>query len=382
VSILESLSFRGRGATQRRRRLLPAGATGPRAHRSRRAAGVRSRDPHEDGDTGGAGELVEAVEVGQGMLGGLDGVARLRQQLSVSRMRRLMVSGRTRNRAARAVGAGRAGSRAVASIRSRSARSGRRGSRCPAASPDGGTRMPQAPAHSATATAARPVTVLPLAPPGGVTTGVDGATADHVVAVVDVTGTVVDRFTVPATVVGLRELVRAPRRGRRGRDRTRRRTGRRHPARRPDGPADQPQPGHNLRGRDGSAGNEDDRSDCRVTALDRGACLVEPAHADADSAVARSMPSWQSRRRCGRRSPARSPVICSTTTTWRGRAARPAAGHGAPRAGLQPARHRRAARASRVAGRRRTAGRRRRGLSGPQGVSHLCRPTHRRGDSR
>jgi hypothetical protein len=31
-----------------------------------------------------------------------------------------------------------------------------------------------------------------------------------------------------------------------------------------------------------------------------------------------------------------------------------------------------------VAGRRRTAGRRRRG---PQGIPHLCRPTHRRGDS-
>src|SRR4051812_25571231 len=107
-------------------------------------------------------------------------------------MRRVMGSGGTRDRAARAGGAGRAGSGGGASTRSRSARSGRRGSRCPAASPDGGPRMPQAPAHSATAPAARPVTVLPLAPPGGDTAGVYGATADHVVAVVDVTGTVVD----------------------------------------------------------------------------------------------------------------------------------------------------------------------------------------------
>jgi hypothetical protein len=66
----------------------------------------------------------------------------------------------------------------------------------------------------------------------------------------------------------------------------------------------------------------------------------------------------------------------------RGRTARPAARtYGAPRAGLQAARHRRAARAPRVAGRRRTAGRRRRSLSGPLGIPHLCRPTHRRGDS-
>ena len=66
----------------------------------------------------------------------------------------------------------------------------------------------------------------------------------------------------------------------------------------------------------------------------------------------------------------------------RGRTARPAARtYGAPRAGLQPARHRRVARAPRVAGRRRTAGRRRRSFSGPQGIPHLCRPTHRRGDS-
>lgn len=81
--------------------------------------------------------------------------------------------------------------------------------------------------------------------------------------------------------------------------------------------------------------------------------------------------------------PARSPVTCSTTTTW-GEAERHALrqGHtGAPRAGLQAARHCRAARALRVAGRRRTAGRRRRSLSGPQGIPRLCRPTHRRGDS-
>ncbi len=56
------------------------------------------------------------------------------------------------------------------------------------------------------------VAVLPELPPGGVTAGVDWATTDHVVAVVDVTGSAIDRFTVPASAVGLRELVRRLRR--------------------------------------------------------------------------------------------------------------------------------------------------------------------------
>src|SRR5215469_889272 len=48
---------------------------------------------------------------------------------------------------------------------------------------------------------------LPGTPPGSVTAGLDWATEDHVVAIVDSTGQVVTRFTVPHTAAGLRELV-------------------------------------------------------------------------------------------------------------------------------------------------------------------------------
>lgn len=44
--------------------------------------------------------------------------------------------------------------------------------------------------------------------PGGVTAGLDWTTDDHVVAIVDSVGEVVQRFTVPHTAAGLRELVR------------------------------------------------------------------------------------------------------------------------------------------------------------------------------
>lgn len=54
-----------------------------------------------------------------------------------------------------------------------------------------------------------PVPDLPASPPGEVTAGLDWATEDHVVAVVDTAGQVVTRFTVPHTAAGLRELVRS-----------------------------------------------------------------------------------------------------------------------------------------------------------------------------
>src|SRR5664280_41711 len=49
---------------------------------------------------------------------------------------------------------------------------------------------------------------LPTNPPNGRTAGVDWAKDDHVVAVVDSTGTAIDRFTVPHTDTGLAELTR------------------------------------------------------------------------------------------------------------------------------------------------------------------------------
>jgi len=53
---------------------------------------------------------------------------------------------------------------------------------------------------------------LPAVASGGVTAGLDWATDDHSVAVVDVTGTVVERFTVEHNAGGLAELVRRLRR--------------------------------------------------------------------------------------------------------------------------------------------------------------------------
>jgi transposase len=110
---------------------------------------------------------------------------------------------------------------------------------------------------------------LPAIPPGGVTAGLDWATDDHVVAVVDTRGQVADRFTVAHTAAGLDELVRrltaagatelALERG--------------------DGPVVDalleagitmvvisPNQLKNLRSRYGSAGNKDDRFDAYVLA--------------------------------------------------------------------------------------------------------------------
>ncbi|MGI8528342.1 MAG: IS110 family transposase [Geodermatophilaceae bacterium] len=49
---------------------------------------------------------------------------------------------------------------------------------------------------------------LPKSPPAGLTAGVDWAKDDHVVAVVDSTGQVTDRFTIDHTEAGLAELIK------------------------------------------------------------------------------------------------------------------------------------------------------------------------------
>jgi hypothetical protein len=68
------------------------------------------------------------------------------------------------------------------------------------------------PDHAPAPASATGPAVLPDVPPGGITAGVDWATSDHVVAVVDARGTVIDRFAVDAAAAGLRELVRRLRR--------------------------------------------------------------------------------------------------------------------------------------------------------------------------
>ena len=120
-------------------------------------------------------------------------------------------------------------------------------------------------AESATA----PANVLPDVPPGGVTAGLDWATADHAVAVVDDKGTVVERFVVDTTGAGLRELVRLLRRAHVGEV----------AIERGDGLVVDtllnagltvvviaPNQVSNLRGRYGSARNKDDRFDAFVLA--------------------------------------------------------------------------------------------------------------------
>jgi transposase len=109
----------------------------------------------------------------------------------------------------------------------------------------------------------------PGTPPGGVTAGIDWASADHAVCIVDAAGAVVGRFSVPHTAEGLRALVhRLAKAGvaevaiERG-----------------DGPVVDallqagvtvvvitPRQVKNLRSRYGSAGNKDDRFDAYVLA--------------------------------------------------------------------------------------------------------------------
>jgi transposase len=114
-----------------------------------------------------------------------------------------------------------------------------------------------------------PTTVLSAIPPGGVTAGLDWATDDHVVAIVDSAGQVLARFTVAHTAAGLGELVR--RLAQAGVTEI--------AIERSDGPVIDtlldagvtvvvisPNQLKNLRGRYGSAGNKDDRFDAYVLA--------------------------------------------------------------------------------------------------------------------
>jgi transposase len=114
-----------------------------------------------------------------------------------------------------------------------------------------------------------PPTSLPTTPPGGVTAGLDWASADHAVAIVDGAGQVTARFTVAHTTAGLRELVR----------RLAQAGAAEIAIERSDGPVIDtllaagvtvvvisPNQLKNLRSRYGSAGNKDDRFDAYVLA--------------------------------------------------------------------------------------------------------------------
>lgn len=110
---------------------------------------------------------------------------------------------------------------------------------------------------------------LPEAPPGGVTAGVDWASADHVACVVDGAGRVISRFTVQHTADGLKALVKGLAKVKAGEV----------AIERGDGPMVEalleagftivvisPNQVKNLRSRYGSAGNKDDRFDAFVLA--------------------------------------------------------------------------------------------------------------------
>jgi transposase len=110
---------------------------------------------------------------------------------------------------------------------------------------------------------------LPESPPGGVTAGIDWASADHAVCIVDAAGAVVTRFAVEHTGEGLRDLVR----------RLARAGAVEAAIERGDGPLVDallgagvrvvvitPRQVKNLRSRYGSAGNKDDRFDAYVLA--------------------------------------------------------------------------------------------------------------------
>jgi transposase len=114
-----------------------------------------------------------------------------------------------------------------------------------------------------------PTTSLPATPPGGVTAGLDWASTDHAVCVVDATGTVINRFTIEHTAAGLSELTRRLAKAAAGEI----------AIERGDGPVVEalltagltvvvisPNQVKNLRSRYGSAGNKDDRFDAYVLA--------------------------------------------------------------------------------------------------------------------
>ena len=108
-----------------------------------------------------------------------------------------------------------------------------------------------------------------VSPEHAPTAGIDWASSEHAVAVVDAYGQPIERFDVPHTAAGLRQLTR--RLGRAGVDKV--------AIERPDGPVVDalleaeltvfvidPKQLKNLRGRYGSAGNKDDRFDAYVLA--------------------------------------------------------------------------------------------------------------------
>ncbi len=125
--------------------------------------------------------------------------------------------------------------------------------------------MPPSPNRSPAATA----TALPEFPPGDVTAGLDWATADHAVAIVNGRGTITEQFLVDATGAGMRELVRRLRRAGIGEIAIERGDGQVVDTLLDAGltvVVISPNQVHNLRGRYGSAGNKDDRFDAFVLA--------------------------------------------------------------------------------------------------------------------
>ncbi|GAA4549254.1 IS110 family transposase [Pseudonocardia xishanensis] len=112
-------------------------------------------------------------------------------------------------------------------------------------------------------------TCLPGTAPGDVTAGLDWATADHAVAIVDGRGTVAEQFLVEATGAGLRELVRRLCRAGVGEIAIERADGQVVDTLLEAGltvVVISPNRVHNLRSRNGSAGNKDDRFDAFVLA--------------------------------------------------------------------------------------------------------------------
>jgi transposase len=112
-------------------------------------------------------------------------------------------------------------------------------------------------------------TSLPATPPGAVTAGLDWASTDHAVCVIDTTGTVIDRFTAEHTAAGLTAMIR----------RLNTAGATEIAIERGDGPVVDtllataltvvvisPNQLKNLRSRYGSAGNKDDRFDAYVLA--------------------------------------------------------------------------------------------------------------------
>jgi transposase len=131
---------------------------------------------------------------------------------------------------------------------------------------------------------------LPGVPPGGVTAGIDWASADHALCVVDAAGQAVTRFTVPHSAAGLADLVR----------RLRKAGAAEAAIERGDGPVAgalldagivtvviTPNQVKNLRSRYGPAGNKDDRFDAFVLAdtlrTDRG--RLRPLEPDSPATV-------------------------------------------------------------------------------------------------